>query len=415
MEAALKAIGELPAGQQIPLIMETLITSQKAVKDLQAKVQQLGAVETETVEGITPLEASGTQQVAKFTKSFAQKAKTPTMSVGMSFSKYKYSVESWQRMVLVPKRDQAILLVNSLPDNDYYGGLKDIIVKNIGWSAIQCEQGVENVLAEIDKTIRSADFVRLMKWEKRWVDLEQGSQSIEDHMSTLREMVREAEEDFDFVVPAKMVAAKMLSSCNAVTTENIGNIIAKLDLAGDGRNIDHKVERRLKYYCNAVHQLGAQQIDEVFFQDTDINGGRRGSSEVSHEGSDKKKESYEERRKRCLDLNLCFGCEQPTYVVGHKSAECPVSLAKRSFYEDRKKRKSGSASSLNFSPVVRGPVSSQRNSSQSSTSTHQKVKFTSRPRVKAPETVVSGEVNDVDLGGCLSRRLRLPSLFVLLL
>ena len=187
MEAALKAIGELPAGQQIPLIMETLITSQKAVKDLQAKVQRLGAVETETVEGITPLEASGTQQVAKFTKSFAQKAKTPTMSVGMSFSKYKYSVESWQRMVLIPKRDQAILLVNSLPDNDYYGGLKDIIVKNIGWSAIQCEQGVENVLAEIDKTIRSADFVRLMKWEKRWVDLEQGSQSIENHMSTLRE------------------------------------------------------------------------------------------------------------------------------------------------------------------------------------------------------------------------------------
>ena len=147
MEAALKAIGELPTGQQIPLIMETLIDSQRAVKDLQAKVQRLGAVETETVEGIKPLEVSGTQQVAKFTKSFAQKANTPTMSVGMSFSKYKYSVETWQRLVLVPKRDQAILLVNSLPDNDYYGGLKDIVVKNIGWSAIQCEQGVENVLA----------------------------------------------------------------------------------------------------------------------------------------------------------------------------------------------------------------------------------------------------------------------------
>ena len=68
MEAALKAIGELPTGQQIPLIMETLIDSQRAVKDLQAKVQRLGAVETETVEGIKPLDVSGTQQVAKFTK-----------------------------------------------------------------------------------------------------------------------------------------------------------------------------------------------------------------------------------------------------------------------------------------------------------------------------------------------------------
>ena len=36
MEAALKAIGELPAGQQIPLLVETLIDSQRAVKDLQA-------------------------------------------------------------------------------------------------------------------------------------------------------------------------------------------------------------------------------------------------------------------------------------------------------------------------------------------------------------------------------------------
>ena len=278
--------------------------------------------------------------------------------------------------------------------------LKAIVVKNIGWSAIQCEQGVENVLAELEKTIRSANFVRLMKWEKKWVDLEQGLQSIEKHMLTLRQMVREAEEDFDFVVPPKMITAKMLSSCNAVTPENIGNIIAKLDLAGDGRNIDSKVERRLKQYCNAVQQLGAQQNDEVFFQETDNTGGRRGSSEVFNDGSEKKKESWEEKRRRCLERNLCYGCEQPIYTVGHRSAECPVSLAKRAFYEDRRKRKShgsGSASSLNFSPVVKGSgsVSSQDNSSRSGT--HQKVKITSRPRVKAPETVVSGEVNDLDI------------------
>lgn len=361
MEAALKAIGELPTGQQIPLLVETLIDSQRAVKDLQAKVQRLGAVEPETVEGIKPLNVSGTQQVAKFTKS-------PTMSVGMSFSKYKFSVETWQRLVLVPKKDQAILLVNSLPDDDYYGGLKEIVVKNIGWSAIQCEQGVENVLADLEKTIRSANFVRLMKWEKKWVELEQGSQSIEKHMLTLRQMVREAEEDFDFVVPPKMITSKMLSSCNAVTPENIGNIIANLDLAGDGRNIDSKVERRLKQYCNAVQQLGAQQNDEVFLKEIDNTGGRRGSSEVFNDGSNKKKESWEEKRRRCLERNLCYGCEQPIYTVGHRSAECPVSLAKRAHYEDRRKRKShgsGSASSLNFSPVVHGSgsVSSQDNSS----------------------------------------------------
>ena len=90
MEAALKAIGELPSGQQIPMLFQTHVESQKAVKDLQAKVQQLGTVEPETAEGRN---VSGTQQlIAKFTKSFTEKANTPTMSVGMSFLKYKFSV-----------------------------------------------------------------------------------------------------------------------------------------------------------------------------------------------------------------------------------------------------------------------------------------------------------------------------------
>ena len=95
------------------------------------------------------------------------------------------------------------------------------------------------------------------------------------------------------------------------------------------------------------------------------------------------------------------GAQQPIYTVGHRSAECPVSLAKRAHYEDRRKRKShgsGSVSSLNFSPAVHGSgsVSSQDNSSQSS-GAHQKVKITSRPRIKAPETVTSGEVNELDI------------------
>ena len=95
-----------------------------------------------------------------------------------------------------------------------------------------------------------------MKWEKRWVDLEQGSQSIEKHMLTLRQMVREAEEDFDFVVPPKMITSKMLSSCNAVTPENIGNITANIELAGDDRNINSKVEKRLKQYCSTALNKG---------------------------------------------------------------------------------------------------------------------------------------------------------------
>ena len=95
-------------------------------------------------------------------------------------------------------------------------------------------------------------------------------------------------------------------------------------------------------------------------------------------------QGWEEKRKRCLEYNLCYGCEQPIYTVGH--AECPVTLARKAHYADRKKRKSYGS----------GSVSSQDNSSQSS-GAHQKVKITSRPRIKAPETVTSGEVNKLDI------------------
>ena len=78
---------------------------------------------------------------------------------------------------------------------------------------------------------------------------------------------------------------------------------------------------------------------------------------------------------------MCYGCEQPIYTVGHRSAECPVTLARKAHYADRKKRKSYGS----------GSVSSQ------SSRAHQKVKITSRPRIKAPETVTSGEVNELDI------------------
>ena len=32
---------------------------------------------------------------------------------------------------------------------------------------------------------------------------------------------------------------------------------------------------------------------------------------------------------RCMEQNLRFGCEKPIAVAGHKSAECPVTIAKK--------------------------------------------------------------------------------------
>ena len=157
------------------------------------------------------------------------------MSAGMNYSKYRFSVERWQKGVDIPKRDQATLLVNNLPDNDYYGGLKEIVAKRLGWEKIQCNDGVENVLNELDKIIRSPDFVRLMQWQRKWGDLKQGTNSFEKHMLILRQLVRDAAEDFNLEVPPKMIWSKMLLSCSAVQPENIGNITANIELAGRGQ------------------------------------------------------------------------------------------------------------------------------------------------------------------------------------
>ena len=227
MEAALNQIKDLPVDQQIPKLLETLIARDKEIESLQTKVDSI-----ENVDGGVTMDADGVAAfVGRFSKSFSQKACTPEMSVGMNFSKYKFSVECWQKLMShIPKKEQATMLINGLPDQDYYGGLKKIVTQRLTWDKIQTNEGVDLILKELDNIIRCPSFVRLMQWQKKWNDLTQGNQSFEKHMLALRQLVRDAEEDFDFRIPPKMITAKMLLSCSAVTPENIGNITANIEL-----------------------------------------------------------------------------------------------------------------------------------------------------------------------------------------
>ena len=68
---------------------------------------------------------------------------------------------------------------------------------------------------------------------------------------------------------------KMLLSCSAIQPENIGNITANIELAGDDTDIDSKVEKRLKQYCSTVQQLGSQQTsgdNKIMFVERDVFG-----------------------------------------------------------------------------------------------------------------------------------------------
>ena len=166
-EAALEVIKGLPVEQQLPKLLESLSENVKVVENLKTKIQQLESNPNDAGTSNAGGNDLGAQILARITKSYTQKVNTPTMSAGMNYSKYRFSVECWQKGVDIPKKDQATLLVNSLPDNDYYGGLKEIVAKRLGWEKIQCNDGVENMLSELDKIIRSPDFVRLMQWQKK--------------------------------------------------------------------------------------------------------------------------------------------------------------------------------------------------------------------------------------------------------
>ena len=139
-KAALEAIRNLPPEEQMEKLLEALVQREDTITALKQKVNDLEAPDDEDEE------LTNAQIIARFTKSYTQKVNTPSMQVGLSFQKYKFSVRCWEKMVDVPKKAQATLLVNNLPDTDKYGGLKELVVQTLGWPKIQCLDGVDNLL-----------------------------------------------------------------------------------------------------------------------------------------------------------------------------------------------------------------------------------------------------------------------------
>ena len=224
---------------------------------------------------------------------------------------------------------------------------------------------------------------------KKWQNLMQGNNSFDKHMLTLRQLVRDADEDFGLKIPPKLLTAKMLVSANAVTSENIGNITSNLDLLkGDDEKLDEKVEKRLKQFCNTVQHLGTEQKcseNKVLYVETDVFGNpiEGEESEVLLTGR-KTGNDWEAEKARCIKNNLCFTCKE----AGHRSQDCPVKAARRAAHAKRladkeAEKRTGSGPT----PSGSGFVPPQK-----------KVKLTSvRPRIKAPEDQPDSSLDVLDL------------------
>ena len=223
---------------KIDKLLTLLSTSQQTIASLQGQVGNLSQAAAGGQEGPITVDREWL-----FSRSYTQKVNTPKMEVGMTFTVYKFNVRCWQKTIegQLSKKAQATLLVTNLPDTDAFGGLKRIVVEKLGWSNIECPQGVDNVLDTLDAIIRSPSFVRLISWMKRWEKLDQGGSNFDKHVLNIKHHVKMAEEDFGIKLPVKLIAAKLLSSSSNITPENVGSITAGLDLTtGDDQEQDPK-------------------------------------------------------------------------------------------------------------------------------------------------------------------------------
>ena len=135
-------------------IVELLGKSQEQVVQLTGTINQLaaGSSGTSGTQG-TGSRALPTNDVGlnddrlMFTRGYDQRVNTPKLEVGMSFNKYRFAVECWQQTLhpSIGEKEQACLLVNNLPDQDNYGGLKEIIVRKLTYHKIAHKDGVKNV------------------------------------------------------------------------------------------------------------------------------------------------------------------------------------------------------------------------------------------------------------------------------
>ena len=57
-----------------------------------------------------------------------------------------------------------------------------------------------------------------------------------------------------------------------------------------------------------------------------------------------------------MEQNLCFGCKKPIAVAEHKSAECPITIAKKAEFELRRKRKAGGQDGPGTAPPNLGAI-----------------------------------------------------------
>ena len=87
------------------------------------------------------------------------------MEKGMSYTKYKTNVDMWRNAMrgFMSEKDMGMAPLQSLPNEDNRGGIKEQAWKKLGMDKLACKNGVENLLKVLDKKLLKTDFVRCIE------------------------------------------------------------------------------------------------------------------------------------------------------------------------------------------------------------------------------------------------------------
>ena len=192
------------------------------------------------------------------------------MSPTISYKSYVHSIEIWQNSVKIPLKDQAMILINGLPQKtDRFGDLRALMVTNIGYDTLKSDTGVESLVKELDKLFKPNTFTSIVNWLKNFENLTQGNNSVEVFFQNARELNTQASEEFDFELPSQLLAAKLMIGCNTISPDQFASITSTINLGIKGQdgkvdaNLHTKVEDAIRQYTTTTSALDKTKSGKV--------------------------------------------------------------------------------------------------------------------------------------------------------
>ena len=169
------------------------------------------AVISESGEGGSVTAVSTTTMAS----STSVKLSAPAFGGEKSYEQYMMEVDAWCAVQhSIPKKDQAVILALSLPDNDSTG-VKDKLFHDLSLSDLNCDNGVETFKAFMENLFKKDDLTLIYE---RYTQFEQckreGKQTVEEYILEFDRRYKRAEKK-GLVYPDVIKAFKLLDNGTA--------------------------------------------------------------------------------------------------------------------------------------------------------------------------------------------------------